>query len=57
MTLTRFDTPALIETIWEALEGYRENCIPEGVDNNDQQWNEICTAMAWLTEDLEAYHE
>jgi hypothetical protein len=42
-----------IDLIWQALEGYRENCIPEGVDNNDKQWDDICTAMAWITEDLE----
>jgi hypothetical protein len=53
MTLTRFDTPALLEVIWEALEGYRENCISEGEPSNDKQWDDICTAMSWLTEDLE----
>ena len=42
-----------LNTIWQALEGYRENCISEGEPNNDRQWDEICTAMALLTEDLE----
>lgn len=41
-----------IKTIWLALEGYRENCIPEGDETYDEEWNDICTAMAVITEDL-----
>ena len=51
--MTRNDTEAILETIWQALEGYRENCIPEGEAQYDEQWSEICTAMAWIAEDLE----
>ena len=51
--MTRNDKKTILETIWQALEGYRENCIPEGEAQYDEQWNEICTAMAWITEDLE----
>jgi hypothetical protein len=50
------DVESILECIWEALHGYRENCIPEGDPAYDDQWSEICTAMAWITEDLEAYH-
>jgi len=52
--MTRNDLDAILKTIWQALESHRENCIPEGIDNNDKQWSDICTAMAWITEDLEA---
>jgi len=41
-----------LETVWHALGGFRENCIPEGEDNYDREWNEICTAMAWIREEL-----
>jgi hypothetical protein len=41
------------DTIWEALHGYRENCIPEGGDPAyDEQWNDICSAMAYMQEDM-----
>lgn len=46
------DTESILDTIWSALEGYRENCIPEGEAQYDDQWSDICTAMAWITEDL-----
>jgi hypothetical protein len=43
--------------VWNALEGYREDCIPEGDDLYDEQWNDICTAMAWIAEELEISNE
>lgn len=50
------DLDSILETIWIALEGYRENCIPEGNSDYDEEWGEICTAMAWIEEDLKKYH-
>jgi len=52
-TLTRDDRASHLETIWSALAGYREDCIPEGTPEHDEEWSDICTAMAWITEDLE----
>lgn len=46
------DQRGWIDAIWTALEGYRENCIPEGDTNHDLQWDELATAMAWITESL-----
>jgi hypothetical protein len=43
----------MIDIIWEALEEYREKVIPEGIEKNDEEWDEICYAMARITEDLE----
>lgn len=41
-----------LDTIWDALHGFREDCIPEGEPRYDDQWSEITTAMAWITETL-----
>lgn len=40
-----------LEVIWEALHGYREHGIHG--EEYDQQWDDICTNMAWITEALE----
>jgi hypothetical protein len=50
MTLTRFDKTAQLETIWDALLCYREDCI-NGPDY-DKEWDDICTVMAWIEEDI-----
>tara|TARA_A100001515_G_C4447013_1_gene168920 strand:+ start:96 stop:428 length:333 start_codon:yes stop_codon:yes gene_type:complete len=42
-----------IKVIWDALHAYREDCIPEGDSMYDEQWNEICTAMANIQETLD----
>jgi hypothetical protein len=42
-----------LEVIWAALSGYRETCIPQGVDPTyDEEWDNICTHMAWIAEEL-----
>lgn len=50
---TNFDLDESLEVVWEALHAYREDLIPEGDENYDEQWNDICTAMAWITEALD----
>lgn len=52
MDLTHSNKASWLETIWCALECHRENSIPEGVDEYDEEWDDICTAMAWITEEL-----
>jgi hypothetical protein len=52
MILTRNDKGQWLETIWDGLHMARENCIPEGYYDYDKQWDDICTAMAWLTESM-----
>lgn len=52
MTLSANDKSTWLETIWDALHSHRENCIPEGDDDYDSQWDDICTSMAWITEEL-----
>jgi hypothetical protein len=51
MTITRFDKLAQIERLWEVLECYREDCISSS--DHDTEWDELCTIMAWVAEDLE----
>ena len=41
-----------IKVVWDALHTYREDCIPESDLMYDQQWDEICTAMAHIEEAL-----
>lgn len=56
MPLTRADKVSWLETIWDALHGYREDCIPPD-EEYDYIWNDICTAMAWIGEELNAPQE
>jgi hypothetical protein len=46
------DPASWLNTIWQALECHRENSIPEGDAQYDKQWGDICTAMAWISEEL-----
>lgn len=41
-----------LEIIWNALHGFRETQIPEGTPEYDEQWDEITTQMAWITETI-----
>ncbi len=53
MTLNAHDKSTWLETIWDALHIAREDSIPESDSCYDAQWDDICTAMAWITESLE----
>ena len=53
MILRANDKETWIETIWDALFKYRDNCIPEEDAKYDAEWSDITTAMAWLQEELE----
>ena len=58
--MTEQETKNNLSIIWDALHDYRENCIPQYNDNDftkdevtyDEQWDEICGAMANITEQL-----
>ena len=54
-SITRQD----LELIWNALEFYREEGIPESANDKqwDQEWSDICTAMAWISEDYRIAEE
>ena len=59
MTLTalhRAASHASLSTIWEALEEWQdeyEGRAAVGTDTYEQRWDDICTAMAWIAEELE----
>jgi len=38
-----------LEDMWTVLSDYRENCIPEGDENYDEQWDDICHNMEVIT--------
>ena len=53
---TNFDVCESMDYIWEILSDYRNNCIPEGISNHDEIWDEICTSMAWIEEECGMKH-
>ena len=53
--LTANNRDSWFETVWNALHDYREQCAPAEIDGipfpeNDEAWDDICTAMAWIAE-------
>lgn len=52
MELKANDSDSWLETVWDALHAYREDLIPEGDEHYDEIWDDICTAMAWMTESV-----
>ena len=44
-----------LEVIWDALFCYRENSIPEGEPQYDAKWDDICTTMHKIEEELEIW--
>jgi hypothetical protein len=52
-TMNRSITRQDIETLWNALAFYREEGIPESANDKqwDDEWSDICTLMAWISED------
>lgn len=50
--VTAYDPASWLNCIWEALQEHRDKNIPEGQPQNDEAWDEITTAMAWVQETL-----
>lgn len=50
--LTHSNEASWLETVWDVLAMAREDLIPEGVPEYDDQWSDVCTAMAWIQEAL-----
>ena len=44
--MINFNENEAMGVVWEALHNYRDHC-------DNEQWDEICTAMAWISEALE----
>lgn len=52
MITTEQELVKKLSIVWDALHGFREDCIPEGEEMYDEQWDEICGAMAVIAEEL-----
>lgn len=50
--LKRSDKATWLDQVWAALWEYREKQIPEGDSEHDEEWDALCTAMAWIKEEL-----
>tara|TARA_R110000851_G_scaffold100712_1_gene216469 strand:+ start:193 stop:354 length:162 start_codon:yes stop_codon:yes gene_type:complete len=48
MGLHAQDWQSWLDTVWDALHGYREDCI----STDDEQWDDLCTAMGWIEETI-----
>ena len=46
-----------LSSVWEVLHMAREDCISEGIESNDEQWNEVTYAMAKIHEALNIKQE
>jgi|TARA_A100000171_G_scaffold7041_2_gene5419 hypothetical protein len=46
-----------LSSVWDVLHMAREDCISEGIESNDEQWNEVTNAMAKIHEALDIKHE
>ena len=49
---TNFSIPESLEVVWDALHEYQEMCLDDGNRMHEDKWDNICTAMAWITEAL-----
>lgn len=47
-TITNFDLHQSLDLIWQTLDKYREKCI-----KSDDEWDDVCTAMAWIKESIQ----
>jgi hypothetical protein len=46
------DLKQQLQTVWDALHAYREDLIPEGDEQFDEIWDDVCLAMAVIEENL-----
>tara|TARA_R110002153_G_scaffold100555_1_gene236523 strand:- start:1804 stop:1974 length:171 start_codon:yes stop_codon:yes gene_type:complete len=52
---TSNDVNSRLDTIWEALWEWQDvydGGAAVGTDTYEQRWNDICTAMAWIEENI-----
>ena len=57
MTEDRNELIKSLSSVWDVLHMAREDCISEGIKSNDEQWDEVCEAMAKIHEALNIKHE
>lgn len=54
---TRDDALECFREVWELLHVYREESIPEGTEEYDNEWGDICLDMANLHDACGITHE
>jgi hypothetical protein len=42
-----------LEVIWDAMHEWQDLMENRGLKDIEERWDDICTAMAWIKEDLE----
>ena len=42
-----------LEVIWDAMHEWQDLMENHGLKDIEERWDDICTAMAWIKEDLE----
>lgn len=50
------DKASWLEVVWEALHDWEaeyEGRAAVGTETYEERWDNICTAMAWIAEELE----
>lgn len=60
MILHAHNKASWLETVWDALhdwEAEHEERSAVGIETFDERWDDICTAMAWIHEELGVKHE
>jgi hypothetical protein len=60
MNLHAQDPQSWIETVWDALfewQDAHEGRNPAGGVTYEERWDDICTAMAWITEAITEENE
>ena len=45
-----------LEVIWDALHEWQDLMDKHDLKDIEERWDNICTAMAWIKEDLEDIH-
>jgi hypothetical protein len=54
---TNFNIGESLDVVWKALHGYQEACLDHATDDASEEWDDICTAMAWITDALTELNE
>lgn len=50
--VTYADKESWLDTIWSALDSYREKLEAGEEETGGPSWDDVCTAMAWIGEEL-----
>ena len=50
LEIKNFDSKMACHLIWEALEKLHN--LPSDKRLSEKQWDDVCTAMAWIVDDL-----